>query len=293
MCRLLFPKAYFSSCPFLTIIIRVLCDNDNGDRVTVYIDVLITVNIFTDFFLLLCVKRFLDIRARIIRLILGSLIGGALSLVALLPKIPSGINIILDILFAAVIVFFTFGRTNIKNYIKRVAIYFGISFFFCGIMIFIYTAFKPKGMAIFNNVVYFDISPVLLIILTLICYYILRLIRRMTKGDAGKSVCDIEVTFNDKSVAFSAVLDTGCSVKEPFSSLYVIIAEKELMKDITPDTAKMRIIPFDSLGGKGLLKGYLPNKLTVNGKEVNAYIGVCENVINSDIKAIAPYEIIK
>ena len=270
-----------------------MCDNGNGDRVTVYIDVLVTVNIFTDFFLLLYVKRFLSIRARLFRLILGSLIGGILSLTALLPKLPTGLNIILDIIFASIIVFFSFGRTNIKNYIKRVAVYFGISFFFCGIMIFIYTAFKPKGMAIFNDVVYFDISPVLLIILTLICYYILRLIRRLTKGDIGKSVCSIEAWFNGQSVTFSAVLDTGCNVKEPFSSLYVIIAEKELLKDITLDTDKIRVIPFDSLGGKGLLKGYMPDKLTVNGKEVNAYIGICENVINSEIKAIAPYELIK
>ncbi len=258
---------------------------------TVYIDVLITVNIFTDFFLLLCVKRFLNIRARLIRLILGSLIGGVLSLTALLPKIPTGLNIIIDIVFAAVIVFFTFGRTNIKNYIKRVTVYFGISFFFCGIMIFIYTAFKPKGMAIFNDVVYFDISPVLLIILTLICYYILRLISRLTKGEIGKTVCNVEASFNAQSVTFNAVLDTGCNVKEPFSSFYVIIVEKDLLKGITLDPADMRIIPFDSLGGKGLLKGYLPNKLTVNGKEVHAYIGVCENVINSEIKAIAPYEL--
>ena len=260
---------------------------------TVYIDVLITVNIFTDFILLVCVKRFLNIRAKLIRLILGSLLGGILSLAALLPDIHPLPNIALNIAFAAVIVFCTFGRTDIKSYIKRVAVYFGISFFFCGIMIFIYTIWKPKGMAIYNNIVYFDISPVLLIILTLICYYILKLIGRLTKGEITKSVCSVEAWFNGQSVTFSAVLDTGCSVKEPFSSLYVIIAEKELLKNISLDTGKMRVIPYDSLGGKGLLKGYKPDRVTVDGREVLSYIGVCENVINSEIKAIAPYEIIK
>ena len=261
---------------------------------TVYVDVLVTVNIFTDFFLLLCVKKFLNIRAKLIRVILGSLIGGILSLTALLPQIPVGLNILVDIIFAAVIVFAAFGRTEIKNYIKRVAVYFGISFFFCGIMIFVYTAFKPKGMAIYNDVVYFDISPVLLIILTLICYYILWLFKRLTKGDISKSVCDVAVEANGIKVEFRAVADTGCTVKEPFSSNYVIIAEKELISNLTFDNGKVRIIPFDSLGGKGILKGYKPDGVTVNGKVIqNVYIGICENVIKSEIKAIVPYELVK
>lgn len=278
----------------MTIIINAVCDNKYGDRaMTVYIDVLITVNIFTDFFLLLCVKKFLNIRAKLLRLILGSLLGGALSLTALLPKIPAGLNIAVDILLAALIVFAAFGKTEIKNYIKRVAVYFGISFFFCGIMIFIYTAFKPKGMAVYNDVVYFDISPVLLIILTLICYYILRIIKRLTKGDITKCVCNVEAEINGKSVTFNAIADTGCNVKEPFSSDYVIVAEKSLLNGIEPFKHGTRIIPFDSLGGKGLLTGFKPDILKINGKLINnIYIGVCENILKSEIKAIVPYEII-
>ena len=279
----------------MTFIITFLCDNNNGDCVkTVYVDVLITVNVFIDFFLLLCVKRFLNIRAKLIRIIFGSFIGGILSLTALLPKIPVGLNIIVDIFFASAIVFAAFGKIRIKNYIKRVAVYFGASFFFCGIMIFIYTAFKPKGMAIYNDVVYFDISPVLLIILTLICYYILWLFKRLTKGDISKAVCDVSIEANNIKAEFRAVADTGCTVKEPFSSNYVIIAEKELINNLKFDNGKMRIIPFDSLGGKGILKGYKPDGVRINGKVVHdVYIGVCENVIKSEIKAIVPYELIK
>lgn len=260
---------------------------------TIYIDVLVTVNIFIDFFLLMCIRRFLNIRAKLFRLIFGSLTGGILSLTALLPEIPTGLNIIIDIAFASIIVFITFGRTDIKSYIKRVAVYFGISFFFCGIMIFIYTAFKPKGMAISNDFVYFDISPVLLIILTLVCYYILKLINRLTKGDISKRVCNVMIENNGITATFGAVLDTGCSVKEPFSGEYVIIAEKSLLEGITPDERKTRMIPFDSLGGNGLLKGFKPDRIQIDGKDTSAYIGVCEGVIKSEVKAIAPYEIVR
>lgn len=55
---------------------------------TVYVDVLIVVNVFIDLLLLLCTKRLLHLRARLWRLILAAVLGGFLSLSALLPPLP-------------------------------------------------------------------------------------------------------------------------------------------------------------------------------------------------------------
>lgn len=262
---------------------------------TVYIDVLITVNVFVDFFLILCTQKILNIRAGLVRIILGSAAGGLLSLAALLPKIPAGINILIDIVFAVIIVFISFGKTSLRIFIKRVAVYFALSFTFCGIMIFIYTAFKPKGMEIYNDTVYFNISPLLLIILTLVCYYILKIIKRLTKGVCGKSTCIIEISVNNTSTSFIAAVDTGCNVKEPFSGYFAIIAEGEILRDLRLSNDKMRIIPFESLGGDGILKGYKADYVRIDGKELKCgvYLGVCENVLKGEIKALVPYELTK
>lgn len=261
---------------------------------TVYIDVLITVNIFIDFFIILCTKKSLHIKASLKRIILGSLFGGTLSLAALLPALPFGINILFDIASAAAIIFVTFGRCSIKSYIKRVAVYFLISFVFCGIMIFIYTSFKPDGMEIYNDIVYFNISPVVLIILTLACYYILKLIKRLTKGVCGGGVCNVEIYLSNKAATFNAKIDSGCNVKEPFSGEYVIITEETVLDGCIPKDDKMRVIPFESLGGSGIIKGFKPERLLINGVEFSdVYIGICKNIIKGDIKALIPYEISK
>ena len=91
---------------------------------TIYIDVLFTVNIFIDFFLILCVKKFLDLNVSLKRIIAGSLLGGLFSIVALLPKIPIILNLFLDLIFALAIVFVSFGKTPVNNFIKRVTVYF-------------------------------------------------------------------------------------------------------------------------------------------------------------------------
>ena len=262
---------------------------------TLYIDVLITVNIFIDFFLILCTKKCLHIKVSLKRMIIGSVIGGLSSLIALLPSFIFGLNILADIAVAAVIIFVSFGKCNLKNYIKRVAVYFSFSFSFCGIMIFIYTAFKPQGMEIYNDIVYFNISPVVLIILTLACYYILKLIKRLTKGVNGGGTCNVEIYILNKILTFCAKIDTGCNVKEPFSGDYVIIAESELLENFIPEESKTRLIPFESLGGSGILTGFKPEKIKIDGNRIenDVYIGICRDVIKGDIKALVPYEIVK
>ena len=52
---------------------------------TVYADVLVIVNLYVDYILLCLVKSFLRMSAPGYRLVLGALMGGALSLLGLLP----------------------------------------------------------------------------------------------------------------------------------------------------------------------------------------------------------------
>ena len=262
---------------------------------TVYIDVLITVNIFVDFILLLCTQKLLNIRAKLLRVIIAGISGGFFSLAALLPTMPFGLNFLSDIIFAAAMVFIAFGFGNPKIFLRRVAVYFALSFSFCGLMIFVYNTFHPAGMEIYNDTVYFNISPFMLIILSLVSYYTMKLIKRVTKGVCGKKVCQIEIAVNEEITSFSAAVDTGCTVKEPFSGDYVIIAEDAILRDLRFRNDTMRVIPFESLGGSGFIRGYRVKSIKIDGKEVeqDVYLGVCNNVLKGEIKALVPYELIE
>ena len=257
---------------------------------TVYIDVLITVNIFIDFFLILCTKTLLHISQKLSRLIFGAVLGGVFSLAALLPRIPFGLNLIFDAALAVPIILVSFGFCSFKLFLKRFIVYFFCSFFFCGIMIFVYTSFKPKSMEIYNDVIYFNISPFLLIILTLVCYYTLRLLQRLTKGVCGRSTCNVEIALGGSRTSFFAAVDTGCTAKEPFSGEYVIFAEEGILRDLRLRDDKIRIIPFESLGGGGIVKGYRADSVIIDGKRLNSgvYLGVCQNILSGEIKALVP-----
>lgn len=262
---------------------------------SIYIDVLITVNVFIDFILILCTKKALCLNAPFKRILLASLLGGAQSMIALLPPLPFVLNIPIDLICAAGIVFIAFGRTDVKRFIKRITVFTALSFTFCGIMLFLYNAFHPKGMEIYNDTIYFNISPVLLIVLTLICYYILKLIKILCKSSLNSDICNIEIEDNKMDFSFCAKTDSGCNLREPFSGKYVIIVEKKILENYMPDKNKLRIIPFESLGGNGTIHGFPFKNIKINGKAVNdtVYIGLCENVLKGDIKALIPYELVK
>lgn len=262
---------------------------------SVYIDVLFTVNIFIDFILILCTKKALCINTSFKRMLFASFFGGVQSLIALLPPLPFILNIPIDILCAAAIIFFAFGKAPPKKFIKRTAIFLSLSFSFCGIMLFLYNAFKPKGMEVYNDIVYFNISPVLLIILTLVCYYILRLVKILTKSGNSSDICKVEIKVNEKVFFFSAKADTGCNLTEPFSGNYVIVAERKLFDGFVPSETKTRVIPFESLGGNGIVKGFPPDEVKIDGRKIdnNIYIGICDNVLKGDVEAIIPYELLK
>ena len=262
---------------------------------TVYVDVLVAVNLLIDCMLLMSVGRLLHLQTKPWRIILGGTAGGICSLTALLPTLPSVLTVALDFVFAALMVLITFGRASPKRFLSRTAALFAASFSFCGIMLFVCTLFKPKGVAVINDVVYFNISPILLILLSLLCYYALKLLGRLTHKSASKRVCTVQVRLGNDTAEFRALVDSGCHVTEPFSGSAVIIAEKSLLRGIPLLNFQMRIIPFKSLGGSGMLEGVPPQEVSIDGKALGerVYLGLCDGVLRGDFKAIVPSEIMR
>ncbi len=262
----------------------------------VYIDVLIFTNMFEDYLLLLCLKRIINLKLNYIRLILGCVCGGALSLLSLLPEINFIISLFIKLISAVLLVLVTFGYKNRKLFIKKVSTLFVLSFLLNGALIFFYLTIHPNGMEVINDTVYFNISPALLIILTLVIYFILFIYRKLFSNTAKSSqIHKVSIYYEDSTVQVNCKYDSGCNVKEPFSGSDVIIIEEVMLKDFNiPDNVK-RIIPFKSLGGKGIIYGFKPDKIEIDciSQEKEIYIGICKDLLKTEIKGLLPENLLK
>ncbi|MDP4119908.1 MAG: sigma-E processing peptidase SpoIIGA [Bacillota bacterium] len=273
--------------------------------VTIYVDVLVCVNMFINYFILLSVAKFRKIEYKFRRLILASLFGAFCALIILLPPISSFLNCIYNIVTALIIILIAFKKTNLKAYLKNAATFYLVSFAFCGLMLGVWFCFTPKNMMVKNNVVYFNISPMILVITTLICYFALKIITRITgKSMPKKLICKVSVLNRGNNSDFSAKLDTGNSLYEPFSHSPVIVTDIDIVKNIIPKEIQnylfatvggqntetnLRLVPFSSVGGEGVLPAFRPEQISIDGKlcHQEIYIAVCkEGVLNGEFKAL-------
>ena len=260
----------------------------------IYVDILISINLFINYFILLSVSKFLYIKINRWKLILGSTIGALFSLYILFPYKNDFISFIIKIIMSSLIIVTSFG-TNKKYFFKLLICFLLINILFFGLTLAIWFMFKPKGMFINNGIVYFNISPTILITSTLVSYFLIELTNRfLGKHPCESSMCHVIVKLNEKSTEFDAQLDTGNSLKEPFSNLPVILVDKYKIKDIIPfdidlnnsiseisekNNISMRIIPFSSISNDDFLIGFKPDFLTIktnSGNIINkeAYVGI-------------------
>lgn len=233
---------------------------------TVYIDVLVGVNLFVNYLLLLCVAKFLSLDGKRKRLIAAAFLGALYSLTILLPEIPPVLSLLMKLFMSLTIVAAAFGWKGLRELIRETAAFYLTSFAFAGFMLVLWYFFAPQGLMIRNSVVYFNISPLALIALTGVCYGAITLFHRITGRQLPKNLnCRIIIDCGGKSSACTARVDTGNSLREPFSGDPVAVVYEPVVADMIPpkDGLNFRLIPFDAISGGGLLESFRPDRLTI------------------------------
>lgn len=267
----------------------------------IYIDILAAVSIFVNYFILNATSRFLCLKPKTLRLIIGEILGVIYSLYIFFPEPIPLISFLIKLLMACTITWAVFGIKSFKLFIKALACFYSMSFAFSGLMFFIWCIWKPGGMTINNGVVYFNISPIVLIVSTFIAYIAIEMSGRIIgKRENKNKWCKVNVVFSGKSTAFQAKIDTCNCLREPFSNLPVIVTRQNTINPLIPensaldlrlkgdfkknivcdDKLKIRIIPFRTVSGEGLLPAFRPDFIfSSDGVKKQAYIAVCSDKI--------------
>ncbi len=265
---------------------------------TVYVDVLVAVNLFITYFLLRTVAGFLTLPVRRGRMAAASAAGGLCSLLILLPELPAALSVAVKLLMSAGIVALAFGYGGVRRLIRDAAAFFGASFAFAGLMLAVWYFFAPQGLVIRNSIVYFNVSPLLLIALTVACYFALSAIGRVTGRRMPRELrCRMVVGCGGRSCSCTAKVDTGNTLREPFSNDPVAVVFEPAVRKVVPPpgSRNLRLVPFDSVAGSGVLRAFRPDRLTLfcAGNTIRvprAYIAVspvrpgeCDALLNPEL----------
>lgn len=230
----------------------------------VYADILVLVNFAADYFLLLLTSKLLHKKTRVLRLIGAAGLGGIFSLGIFLPQTHFLIEIIMHILMCSAMCLAAFKTRNFKDFLRNTVYLFCVNLIYSGAMIAVWYLFKPNGMVINNSVVYFNISPVFLIIFSIIGYFCVSVIRRIIeKSFPQNTECEVTVHCFDKDLKLFGIADTGNSLKDAFGMSEIFIVGKDtadtlLGNDKNNEFCKprYRAVPLNTVTGADILDGY-------------------------------------
>lgn len=263
----------------------------------IYIDTLVCVNLFIDFFILCTTKKVLHINASNLRIIIAAAIGAASSLIILMPIYSAVISAIYKVIISFVITITAFSFADIRRMILRSAVFFSISIALCGVVVLLNRFTSTGRIIIYNDTLYFDISPTVLICATLVCHLTFTIYEKLfTRNNLNCQINTITIHTSDNNIySFESAIDTGCHLTEHFSGSPVILAEKELMSDIKLPIEKIRYIFFETAAGSTTVKGFRPESIYINNKKLKSecYIGICENKLKGEVKSIMGTELME
>lgn len=268
----------------------------------VYADILLAVNWWIDFLLLLGVRRAVGGDSHGWRLALGALMGAMSCFVLLLPPIPVWLSLLLKLVAAAVMVRIAFPFVGWRSFWRQLLTMFSLSAGLAGLCSALYFFVSPAGFIVFNGVVYYAIPPLLLVLLTVLCYGILWLAEQISRRRAPMAHSFTVTVYHDGGqVRFPCLYDSGNHLTEPFSGRPVMVVEREVLQPIMKVPTGMtemeaappgwRLVPYESIGGKGLLPAFSPDRVTAARRGMTVvlppcYVAVCDSLGQGEYRGI-------
>lgn len=254
----------------------------------IYVDVLLAVNIFVTYILLVCTRVILKKDTNKYGILIAAVLGGASSLIIFWEDMPLFLSVIYKLVVGVVISFSAFLPESKKLVFKTSVAFFFVNFIFGGLMYFFEVTFNMSNIIYMNGTVYFDISVLFLVAMTLICYGLLLLGDYILKRRASEgTIYETEVFLRGKSVLLKALYDTGNHVTDGLVGKPVIITQVDALVDLfdlteinylkgnltDSEVAEglkniLRIIPCSSVSGETILKGFVPEKIIIKNNKI-------------------------
>lgn len=252
---------------------------------TVYVDVLLAVNFFMNYFLMLSAGRILRLTLCRTRICLAAVFGAAAALSIFLPRMNVPVSILYKLAVSAGMVLIAYGWRDARTFARRMLVVCAVTFGFGGTMFALWLMISPRGMVYRNGVVYFHISPLFIVGVTVLCYTVITVAGKIAlRLELRSKICDAVVTHQGHTVSLRLMCDTGNCLTEPFSGAPVMVVKRSAVHSLLPPhfdafasrqkvgkaTAaprNFRVIPYASVGGDGLLAAFCPDRIVLRDGE--------------------------
>lgn len=246
----------------------------------VYVDLIIFLNFFFDFILLLSTSLVLKRRVSLKRIVLGSIVG-SITIFSLFIAFTTIELFLLKIVLSIIIIVVTFGYKDFKYFINNIVYFYMISIILGGFIYYLNVSFSYKnvGMMFYHKGV--SINYVIVLLVTpCICYLYYKYINNIKSINSLYYKVDIYI--NNSIIKLIGYLDTGNTLVDPYSKRVVIITNSKEFKNIVKNNM-FYYIPYKSVNEEGVIKCFRVNMVYIEniGIKKNVVVGVVDEKLKS------------
>lgn len=246
----------------------------------IYVDLIILLNFFLDFLLLLCTSLILKRNTKLIRLLLGALLGGV-SILSLFINFDSLGLFLLKVFISVFMVLISFGFKDLKYFFNNLVYLYLSSIILGGFLYFVNNelSYKNTGLIFFHNG--FSINFIIIITLSPVIILIYVKNQRKQKEELSKYY-EVDITFlNGVTKHLTGFLDTGNNLFDPYEKRPIIVINKDALNGYNP---RCILVPCVTVKDNTLLKCFKIKKIIINGKKIEdeCLVGISDNKFGMD-----------
>lgn len=245
-----------------------------GDKMKIYLDLIMILNFALDFILLLSVSLILKRNIKITKIMLGAFVGG-LSILILFLNINNILLFLIKIIISITMILITFGFKTLKYTLINLLYLYMSSVILGGFLYLLNLEFSYKhlGMIFFNNGL--SINFIFLIIFSPVILYIYIKQTKHLRYNYS-NYYNIEIINNNKKYKYTAYMDSGNVLIDSLTKKSVILIDK---RKILFNIKEFRLIPYMGINGSNMIKVVKIDKLLFNNKEYsNILLGIMDKI---------------
>lgn len=240
------------------------------EKVTIYVDVLILTNVYITYFFIKSVMLVSHRKYTVFKVISASLIGGISSLqIFISDSLFFSFAVKLITLF---IISLILSGLRLKTLFDTAGKLILVNLLFIGMCVLIW---KILGRAVYiiGVTVYFDISLIILVLVTAITYAVFWIYDYISFRNCAKKGASVEIKTESVSVRLDGISDTGNSLYDFFSQKSVIVCSSDELEAAFKNKL-YKLLPYSTVNGSGLIKVYTPKCVYIDNRQVDVSIAI-------------------
>ncbi len=257
-------------------------EREMNKTMTVYVDILFFINFFMNYMVASICGALLPVPLKNRRKLLASVLGGVYGVCVFIPDLTFIYSLFPVFLFSAGAVAILFCPCRVKDYIRYLGVYFITSFMLAG-GIYVILPYMGGGV-VRNTVIYYQSLP-LLAVSGGVCCLCLKVISYIRQG-AKRRGYNVRIKYRENSVELTGILDTGNMLCHPITGMPVLVGDEEILKRLFSkdcsifnlsewiDSTHLKLIPYKTLDGKGVMTGFLAEEIYIDGKKTKAIVAI-------------------